>query len=73
MGKGGAPREFQGGGYPVKSMLAVNFRPDGKIPEPALRQLVDAQIENSIALGWAANDILIVSNLDLDVPATVVT
>jgi hypothetical protein len=54
-------------------MLAVNFRPDGKIPEPALRQLVDAQIENSIALGWAANDILIVSNLDLDVPATVVT
>lgn len=56
----------------MKSVLAVNCRPGGRISEDGLRELVDAQIENSLALGWSAHDILIVTNLDLDVPAIVV-
>ncbi len=56
----------------MKNMLAVNFRPGGRLAEKALRALVDAQIENSLALGWAPQDVVVVSNLDLDVPATVI-
>lgn len=56
----------------MKNMLAVNFRPKGKLSEAELRELIDAQIENSVALGWAARDMVIVTNLSLNVPATVV-
>lgn len=40
--------------------------------ENELRAIIDTQIENSLALGWAPKDIVIVSNIHLDVPATVI-
>lgn len=72
MGQCNSEKEFQGGSDSVKSVLAVNFRPGGKIVEAALRQLVDVQIENSLALGWVPKDIHIVTNLDLDVLAVII-
>jgi len=56
----------------VKNLLAANFRPKNKLSEVDLRQLIDVQVENSRALGWAVHDIVIVTNLTLDTPATVV-
>lgn len=56
----------------MKNLLVANFRPQGRASEAQLRRLVDAQIENSLALGWAARDIVIVGNLPLDAPVTVV-
>lgn len=54
----------------MKNLLVANFRPQGRSREADLRALVGAQIENSQALGWAAQDIVVVSNLDFDWPVT---
>jgi hypothetical protein len=72
MGERHSAEKLQGGNRAVKNMMAVNCRPGGKISEEALRQLVNVQVENSLTLGWAPQDILIVTNMDLDVPVTVV-
>ena len=56
----------------MKNLLVANFRPKGRLSELDLRQLIEVQIENSMALGWAAQDMVIVTNLALDVPATVI-
>lgn len=56
----------------MKSLMVVNCRPKGKVSEEELRKMLDAQIENSLALGWTPKDIVIVTNLDLDAPATMI-
>ncbi len=56
----------------MKNLITANHRPKSTVSETELRQLIDAQIENSHALGWAAQDIIVVTNLAVDLPATVI-
>ncbi len=56
----------------MKNLIVANCQEGGKTSEPALRRYVDTQIENSLALGWQAADLVVVTNLALDQPVTVV-
>jgi hypothetical protein len=56
----------------VKNLLVANFRPHGRVKETELRGMVEAQIENSLAVGWQASDIVVVTNLTFDAPVTLV-
>ena len=50
----------------MKNLIVANYRPHGKQFEADLRRLVNVQIENSLALGWGPDDLVIVSNLEFD-------
>ena len=56
----------------MKNLLVANYRAEGRVPEAELRRLVDAQVANSIEIGWAASDLVVVTNLALDLPVNVV-
>lgn len=56
----------------MKNLLVANYRPKARISEPLLRTLIAAQIENSLALGWRGDDIVLVTNLDIAAPVRVV-
>jgi hypothetical protein len=46
----------------MKNLMVANFQPQGTVSQQQLTALLDAQIENSLALGWRADDIVVVSN-----------
>lgn len=56
----------------MKNLVVANLQPDGKTGEAALRRYVDAQIENSLALGWKQEDLVVVTNMDCDQQVTVI-
>ena len=56
----------------MKNLIVANFRANTKTSEKALRGLIDAQTENSLALGWPAKDLVIVTNLPIDQPITII-
>jgi hypothetical protein len=72
MGRGNGDQKFQGGGSGVKNLMVANYRPHGRITEIDLRKLVIAQIENSLDVGWAASDIVVMANFELEVSVTLV-
>lgn len=56
----------------MKNLLVANFRPHGRVKEAELRGMVEAQIENSLEVGWRPQDIVVVTNLAFDAPVTLV-
>ena len=54
----------------MKNLLVANFRPRSRASEHELAATVEAQIENSLALGWSPGDIILVSNRDLQAGVT---
>jgi hypothetical protein len=52
--------------------MVANYRPRGRIKEEYLRNLVGAQIANSLELGWAPSDIVVMTNFELDAPVTLI-
>ena len=54
----------------MKNLLVANFPPQGRTSERELAATVEAQIENSLALGWSPGDIVLVSNRDLHAGVT---
>jgi hypothetical protein len=56
----------------VKNLIVANFRPNGKASERELQTLVEAQCENSLALGWSPRDLVVATNHELSVDATVI-
>jgi hypothetical protein len=56
----------------VKNLLVANFRPNGRVKKEELTGLIEAQIENSLAVGWKPKDIVVVTNLEIEVQATLI-
>jgi hypothetical protein len=50
----------------VKNLIVANFQPHGRVSGGELRTMVEAQIENSLALGWRKPDLVLVTNERLD-------
>jgi hypothetical protein len=46
----------------MRNLLVANWRHNGRVSREDLKALVDAQVENSLALNWQPNDILIMAN-----------
>jgi hypothetical protein len=56
----------------MKNIIVANLQPRGRVSEVEIRTLVEAQIENSAAVGWPTQDIVLVTNLAFDAPVTIV-
>jgi hypothetical protein len=56
----------------VKNLIVANCRPTGKTREPELRALIQAQLENSRELGWAPEDLYVVTNLNVEGEANII-
>lgn len=50
----------------MKNLMVVNFRKEGRWSEDDLRLMAEAQIENSLDLGWRKKDLIVYSNIDID-------
>jgi len=50
----------------VKNVMVANYRPGSKVTLDQLRKLLDVQIENSIALGWKPDDVVVVANFSYE-------
>lgn len=48
----------------MKQLLVANWQPTGKVLLANLQRLLDAQIENSLALGWQPAQIILVTNFE---------
>ncbi|HEX3655326.1 MAG TPA: hypothetical protein VHV55_05960 [Pirellulales bacterium] len=46
----------------MKNLLVANWQPGERVTRGDLEQLLDAQLENSLALGWSPDDLLVVTN-----------
>jgi len=46
----------------MKNLLVANWQPGERVTRGHLEQLLDAQLENSLALGWSPDDLLVVTN-----------
>ncbi len=56
----------------MKNLVVANHQPGARTSEQHLRTLIDAQLANSLALGWAPADLIVVTNLQVDAPARIV-
>ena len=48
----------------MKNVMVANFQPGARVKLEQLRGLLDAQLENSLALGWKCENILLVTNFE---------
>ena len=46
----------------MKNLMVANWREGARVSRGELRALLDAQVENSLALGWTPRDLMIVAN-----------
>lgn len=51
----------------MKNVMAVNVQPNAKCGSDYLLKLIEVQIINSLALGWSAEDIIVVSNQEFSI------
>jgi hypothetical protein len=50
----------------MKNLIVANYRKDGKCSLDELKKLIQAQIDNSLDLGWDRKDLIILANFEME-------
>lgn len=56
----------------MKNLIVINAQTNGKAKHHELQAMAEAQIENSLNLGWHPRDLILVTNLKFETSATIV-